>query len=158
MKNWEYYKDEIKQHGFGDFAMIKNNFCVDCGDICCEECKFYSEKDNIILQCDKRKTEFLYKKHEGSIKLTRLEFELLKYYQKNDYKYITRDETNNRLSFFRGKPKRSFCSWLSNEFFEVHYPVFEKYLTELFSFIKWEDEEPVLIQDILDNCEVIEDK
>lgn len=29
---------------------------------------------------------------------------------------------------------------------------------EIFDFLSWEDEEPTLIQNILDNCEVIEDE
>lgn len=29
---------------------------------------------------------------------------------------------------------------------------------EIFDFLSWEDEEPTLIQNILENCEVIEDE
>lgn len=152
MKNFEAYESKIKELRTNT-ALIKNNELVPCTSVSCGECKFY-DKDS---DCTTKMFEWLYEEYkEPPIKLSQLEFELLKYYQKNDYKYITRDETNNRLSFFREKPKRIFCSWLSNEFFEVHYPVFRKYLTELFLFIKWEDEEPYSITYILNNCEVDE--
>lgn len=152
MKNWEYYKDEIKKHDFGDFAMIKNNFCVDCGDICCGECKFYSEKDNIILQCDKRKTEFLYKEYGELFKLTRLEYELLKEFVK-EYSYIVRNKANNSLSIHLEKPYRhiSELRWSSlDENYQLNY-----FFNKFFKFIEWEFQ-PINIQDILDNCVVIE--
>lgn len=159
MKNFEKYEKEILAlcDSNNCFAYANGNVC-DCGFTKCENCIFSDKNNSDNKDCDTRKMIWLYKEYKEPIKLSCLEFELLKYYQKNDYKYITRDETNSRLSFFKGKPKKSFRSWLSNETFEVRYPVFEKYLTELFVFIKWEDEEPTLIQDILDNCEVIQDE
>lgn len=87
-------------------------------------------------------------------KITLLEKLILEHQLSMGYHYITRDNTNDRVSFFKEEPVKSFKSWISCNRLEGNYPVFDNYLTELFSFIKWEDENPTLIQSILENSEV----
>ena len=87
-------------------------------------------------------------------KITLLEKLILEHQLSMGYRYIARDNTNDRVSFFKEEPVKSFKSWISCNRLEGDYPVFDNYLTELFSFIKWEDESPTLIQDILENSEV----
>lgn len=87
-------------------------------------------------------------------KITLLEKLILEHQLSMGYHYITRDNTNDRVSFFKEEPVKSFKSWISQNRFEGNYSVFDNYLTELFSFIKWEDETPTLIQSILENSEV----
>lgn len=87
-------------------------------------------------------------------KITLLEKLILEHQLSMGYRYITRDNTNDRVSFFKEEPVKSFKSWISCNSFEGNYPVFDNYLTELFSFIKLEDESPTLIQSILENSEV----
>ena len=85
-----------------------------------------------------------------------LEKLLLEHQLEMGYKYITRDETDNRLNFFKNKPIFNGGAWLGKN--EVYYPVFDMYLKELYPSVSYENEEPTLIQDILDRYEVIENE
>lgn len=83
------------------------------------------------------------------IPLSKLEYELLKYCIEHGYQYIARDDNTN-LFAYDTTPSKLRSQW------EVTKKVKRIYFDDLFSFIKWEDEEPTLIQDILDKYEVIE--
>lgn len=83
------------------------------------------------------------------IPLTILEYELLKYYLKKEYKYITRDK-DGELFIYKNKPYKLDIEW-NNDFFEGFKEIQFK---DLFSFIKWENDEASTIEDILNNCEV----
>lgn len=83
------------------------------------------------------------------IPLSKLEYELLKYYSEHGYQYIAKDKSN-QLFVYGNKPCKMSCTWDDVEnFCECNFK-------NLFSFVKWEDEEPYSITYILDNCEVDE--
>lgn len=85
------------------------------------------------------------------IPLSKLEYELLKYYSEHSYQYIAKDKSN-QLFVYGNKPCKMSCTWDDVEnFCECNFK-------NLFSFVSWEDKEPTLIQDILDNYEVIENE
>lgn len=85
------------------------------------------------------------------IPLSKLEYELLKYYSEHGYQYIAKDKSN-QLFVYGNKPCKMSCTWDDVEnFCECNFK-------NLFSFVKWEDEEPYSITYILDNCEVIENE
>lgn len=85
------------------------------------------------------------------IHLSKLEYELLKYYIGHGYQYIAKDKSN-QLFVYGNKPCKMSCTWDDVEnFCECNFK-------NLFSFVSWEDKEPTLIQDILDRYEVIEDE
>lgn len=84
------------------------------------------------------------------IPLSKLEYELLKYYSEHGYQYIAKDKSN-QLFVYGNKPCKMSCTWDDVEnFCECNFK-------NLFSFVSWEDKEPTLIQDILDRYEVVED-
>ena len=83
------------------------------------------------------------------IPLSKLEYELLKYYIEHGYQYIARDDSEV-LFAYDTKPDKMQYQWKSTE------NIKEINFDDLFSFIKWEDEEPYPIAYILDNCEVSE--
>lgn len=85
---------------------------------------------------------------------TMLEKLLLEHQLEMGYKYITRDVTDNRLNFFKNKPIFKEVEWFGKN--EAYYPVFDMYLKELYPFVSYDNEEPTLIQDILDRYEVTE--
>ena len=85
-----------------------------------------------------------------TIKLTRFEYEYLKVAKENEYHFIARDK-DNRLHVTRGKPEKYSTTWDS---ISAYIRVFKP----MFSFVKWEDEEPWNIDNILANCEVIENE
>ena len=62
------------------------------------------------------------------------------------YKYIARDSKNKNegLCIYIDKPEKESSYWYSEDFLELE--VFK----HLFKFVKWEDEEPYLISDLLE--------
>lgn len=146
MKNWEYYKDDIKRYGVDRFAIKKDGTATKCHSIRCKECRFLND-------CVMEKTKFLYQEHhEEPIKLTHLEHELLKEFVK-EYNYIVRNKANNSLSLHLEKPYR-YISELRWSSLEASYQL-NSFFNKFFKFIEWEFQ-PINIQDILKNCEVIE--
>lgn len=86
-----------------------------------------------------------------TIPLSKLEYELLKYYSEHGYQYIAKDKSN-QLFVYGNKPCKMSCTWDDVEnFCECNFK-------NLFSFVSWEDKEPTLIQDILNRYEVIENE
>lgn len=86
-----------------------------------------------------------------TIPLSKLEYELLKYYSEHGYQYIAKDKSN-QLFVYGNKPYKMSCTWDDVEnFCECNFK-------NLFSFVSWEDKEPTLIQDILNRYEVIENE
>lgn len=83
------------------------------------------------------------------IHLSKLEYELLKYYIGHGYRYIARDK-DELLFACDIKPRKIQDRW------DVIERVKKINFNDLFSFIKWEDKEPYPIAYILDNCEVDE--
>lgn len=91
----------------------------------------------------------LLEEYKEPIKLTKFEYEYLKFAKENGYNFITRDK-DNRLYGTSEKPKKYNITWASNS---AYIAMFKS----MFKFVKWEDEEPWDIDEILSNCEVIED-
>lgn len=91
----------------------------------------------------------LLEEYKEPIKLTKFEYEYLKVAKKDEYNFITRDD-DGRLFLHVNKPWKDKLAW---EYGGKNIFVF----TELFKFVKWADEEPYSIDEILANCEVIED-
>lgn len=84
-----------------------------------------------------------------TIPLSKLEYELLKYYIEHGYQYIARDK-DELLFACDIKPRKIQDRW------DVIERIKRIDFDDLFSFVKWEDEGPHSITYILDNCEVDE--
>lgn len=91
----------------------------------------------------------LLEEYKEPVKLTRFEYEYLKVAKENEYNFIARDN-DDCVFLYRNRPWKDELSWDYSGKFMI---VFE----ELFKFVKWADEEPCNIDEILSNCEVIED-
>ena len=101
-------------------------------------------------QCLKLSLMDLLEEYKEPVKLTKFEYEYLKFAKENEYNFIARD-TNNHLYLYPNKQWKGELIW---NCIDGNTPVF----SELFKFVKWEDEEPYNIDEILSNCEVIEDE
>ena len=156
------YKEEISNVGY-DFAILeKNNKIVGCGscadEMKCQKCKFgYDEQGK---SCDITRTEWLCqeykesnKKHNKYIELTRLDYELLKFLQKQGAEWISRDK-NGSLNVSKNKPIRDYGTWMADGEFEYC----TGYFKGLLSFVESYFIAPVPIQNVLENCEVTEDE
>lgn len=84
-----------------------------------------------------------------TIHLSKLEYELLRYCINHGYQYIAKDD-DEILYVYDTKPNKTQCQW------GVTKMVKRINFDDLFSFIRWEDDEPYSITYILNNCEVDE--
>lgn len=147
MLNAEKYKDELKSLNDADklwcSAFDKHNMTFgSCLNVKCENCAFNSKKG-----CNNGRHNWLLSEYKKPIVLTELEYKILKYLADNtEYLYIARDKIGF-LCVYHDKPDKLNASW-GNYVCIGDLNVF----TELFQFVKWSDEEPYAIKDILDNC------
>ena len=145
MTNFEFYADEIKAVEC-DFALHKDGYFTHCGIISCNKCEFYGG-----VSCTKAKIEWLYSEHKEQPKLTQNEHKLCEILKDG---YIVRDKSGS-LYVNIEKPFKSD----SKRYWDIHGEYW--YINNLilndcnFSFIKWEDEEPWSVEDLL-KSEVME--
>lgn len=154
MLNAEKWKKEIldmAEEGYY-FAVSKDrqNVARSCGAFKCENCIF-DEGDDRDCGCNYSRVKWLLSEYKEPIKLTRMEYLLLCHVYKLNYKYIARDKDGD-ISLYLDEPDKDILTefWHGKEY---EFTLFNN----LFQFIKWEDKEPTLIKDVLNNCEVIED-
>ena len=93
----------------------------------------------------------LLEEYKEPVKLTKFEYEYLKVAKKEEFNFIARDG-DGRLFLYKNKPFKSLDEWI------VASKVCCRILDSLFKFVKWEDKEPYSIDEILSNCEVIENE
>ena len=152
MLNAEKYKKEILkivEEGYY-FAVSKDRQYIvrSCAGFTCENCIFNGD-NNCCYNLSRMK--WLLSEYKESIKLTRLEFEILKWLDKEGYKFIVRSPSDNLMAH-DSIPKKVLNGWIS----ENRYKTLTSF-NELLHFIKWEDEEPTSIKQVLKNCEVADD-
>lgn len=151
MINAEKYRKEILNNYSKGFSIIDGHI-DNCESIACESCLFNNSKnDDGYLTCINRKVKWLLSEYKEPVKLTRLEYEVLKHYYNDSYKYIARDE-NGDLFLYIAKPSKGSNIWRS---ISDHHNLYD--FRKKFQFVKWEGEEPTSIKEVLNNCEVIED-
>lgn len=88
-----------------------------------------------------------------TFKMTRLDYEMLKFVQKQGAKYICRDK-KGLLNLFENEPYiiSEGDSWYAKGKCEY----FDNFTQQLFQFVKWEDKKYYVIENVLNNCEVVE--
>lgn len=91
---------------------------------------------------------------EPPIKLTRLEYLLLKLFYEKDFRYLTRS-AGGFLYMNKGNnpPQKKDGIWFNCEPY-ITYDV----INDLFQFVQWKDEQPKSIKKILNNCEVVDNE
>lgn len=92
----------------------------------------------------------LLEEYKEPVKLSKFEYEYLKIAKKEGFNFIARDKSRELYRFDK-RPKKHNLTWGSGG---DYVRMFES----IFKFVKWEDEEPYNIDEILSNCEVIEDE
>ena len=92
----------------------------------------------------------LLEEYKKPVKLSKFEYEYLKVAKRERFNFIAKDG-DGRLFLYKNKPFKSLDEWI------VASKVCCRILDSLFKFVKWEDEEPWSIDEILAKAEVIED-
>lgn len=114
----------------------------------------YEESDclkNILCsECLRLSLLNLLEEYKKPVKLSKFEYEYLKVAKENEYNFIARDKSN-RLYGFEKQPTKDNATWGSRGDYVSMFK-------STFKFVKWEDEEPWNIDNILANCEVIENE
>lgn len=150
MLNAEKFKDEINEEYLN---LLKRNVIDGDGNRMNKAIKTIAFKHCGKQLCGASSTfKWLCEEYKEPVKLSRLEYEILKWAKKEGYKYITRDE-DCELCTFQSEPEKLNIAWDCCDVY-TELPLFKK----SFQFIQWADEKPTLIQSILDNCEVVEDE
>ena len=101
-------------------------------------------------QCLKLSLMELLEEYKEPIKLTQFEYEYLKFAKAVEYNFIARDE-DGRLFLYSIEPWKGEITW---RYRDSGIRIF----TKMFNFVRWQDEEPYNIDEILRNYEVIENE
>lgn len=154
MLNAERFKKEIleKSNVVFDFSISKDRHTIEKCLGVCDNCIFC----NIGEHCSNVKVKWLLSEYKEPVKLIRVEHEILRYLYKRDYRYIAREESE-RVIAFKGRPHKITCgTW--NTISDEKIGFLNLYdFSNLFQFVQWEDSEPTAIEDVLNNCEVVDD-
>lgn len=159
MLNAERFKKEINKYN-NEFGLTDS--IADCKTLECRNCRFscLNNSDDEIIFCSTRKVKWLLSEYKEPIKLSKLEYDILNYLLNDTgYRYIVRDKYYHEgdifyLYIFKNRPREDSGEWHSNDPYDrSQFYAFNN----LFKFIKFEDEKPTSIQDVLNNCEVVND-
>lgn len=155
MINAEKYKDRILEVASNNkvFGLdTKTNKIDNCSSIKCRDCLFYTF--GTISEHDVNRIKWLLSEYKEPIKVSKLEYDILKYLSDNTrHMYIARNE-NGVLYIFDVEPVKNKVNNLWTGRGAGWLGAFNK----LFQFVQWEDSEPTAIEDVLGNCEVIDDE
>lgn len=145
MKNKEKFKDEIVDfvanvdYNIGMAVYKKDNKIYSCGDMFCTACLFGDDHKT----CAQIRKKWLDEQYKEPIIISGVEYVILN--QINNYKYIARDGSGN-LFLYKEKPNKHKHGKFWNEYEKaLELDCFDS----LFQFIKWEDEEPYNIKELI---------
>lgn len=154
MLNAERFKKEILENSNAvfDFSMSKDKHTIKKCLGVCDDCFFHEAGDH----CSNIKVKWLLSEYKEPVKLIRVEHEILRYLYKRDYRYIAREESE-RVIAFKGRPHKITCgTW--NTISDEKIGFLNLYdFSNLFQFTDWKDLESTSIEDVLKNCDVIDD-
>ena len=150
MKNKEKYAKEIMDIACGGESiavMKKSGRIVPCNNIECNLCLFRCS------DCKKKIIEWAETEYIEKPVISKRDRAFLEYI-KGEFKYITRDDINENLFAWSVKPKRGFATneWLNTRSDSIGLYGFNLDLP----MVKWENDEPWLIED-LKKLEVVEE-
>lgn len=104
----------------------------------------------VCSECLRRSLLDLLEEYKEPIKLTQFEYEYLKFAKAVEYNFIARDEDGG-LFLYSIEPWKGEFAW---KYRDSSIRIF----TKMFNFVRWQDEEPYSIDNILANCEVMQDE
>lgn len=104
MLNSEKYREEILENSnvVSDFSMSKDKHTIKKCLGVCKDCFFHEAGDH----CSNIKVKWLLSEYKEPVKLTRLEYEILKWLIDKDYKYIARDSGGGLYVYYEQPPKK----------------------------------------------------
>ena len=146
MINAEKFKKEIlaMMDKNDRFAIDNKNVLRKCVDLKCSECLFGEGL------CYFERMKWLLSEHKEPIKVSKLEYDILKYLSDNTvHMYIVRDGNGN-ICLYDAEPKKSG----NGDWWSGRYMYGMVMFNKLFQFVQWEDSTPTPIKEVLENCAV----
>lgn len=136
-----------------------NGVNVCAGDICDDNIDTMSKMN--IRKCMSHGADFKWVYHLDEleplepIKVTCLDYEMLKFLKKQGAKYICRDK-NGLLNLYENEPHimNDGRTWMASG----GYGYLANFASQLFQFVTWESQKYYVIEDVLENCEVVKDE
>lgn len=152
MLNAEKFKDEINEEYLN---LLKRNVIDGDGNRMNKAIKTIAFKHCGKQLCGASSTfKWLCEEYKEPVKLSKLEYDILKYLSDNTrHMYIARDG-NGEIYLYDAEPQKS----KNRDWWEGRGVHGMGMFNKLFQFVQWEDSEPTAIEDVLGNCEVIEDE
>lgn len=153
MLNAEKYKNELLKvinENEQDFIAfdVRDNSVKNCTTMVCKDCKFSRTKAKVL--CTQTKLKWLLSEYKQPIKLSKIEYDILKYLSDNTrHMYIVRDRSGDIYLYDLEPEKSRSGNWWEGR--GVHVMVM---FNKLFQFVQWEDTEPRSIKEVLKNCVV----
>ena len=142
--NFEFYKDKILELTSYDRGLAKQNGeLVRCGDIDCPRCDFWKD-------CNRKQMLWLYEEHVERPKVTKRERAFLELVGSG---WIARD-SEGELYYYNQEPKKGSATWCGVPT-KAHARI-DNALCLYFEFIKWDEDEPRKVEDLL-QLEVMEE-
>lgn len=150
MLNAEKYKDRILEVASNHKVFgidTKNNKIDNCSSMKCRDCLFYTF--GTISEHDVNRIKWLLSEYKEPLKVSKLEYDIMLYlYRNTKFRYIARDEGGYLYAYYEPVDKGAE-NWIGGEYYET-LDIFDT----LFKFVKWEDEKPTSIEEILKKCVV----
>lgn len=154
MDNYTYYKEQIgdimKRCGSNIAFDEEAGVVASCSDIDCRKCKFRSLNAtkglNNVIECNRNFVAWLNQEHKVQPKLNPNEMAFLKTIDENCW--IARGRMLRDIYIYKHKPYKGIGIWRSDTGNESRIWA-EIYTNCNFDFIKWEDEEPWQVKDLL---------
>lgn len=107
-------------------------------------------KEILCSECLRQSLLNLLEEYKKPVKLSKFEYEYLKVAKKEGLNFIARDN-DGCVFLYRNIPWKDELSWDYSGKFIIAF-------AELFKFVQWKDEESWEIDEILSNCEVMQDE
>lgn len=155
MTNFEFNKEKLLQLDKEDnqIGAVKNGQLKFCCEVSCLECELYNRDGD---SCYFNFWKWLASEHIENPKLNKKERKFCELIEEPKEWWLARD-FDGTLCLFDSKPwKRSETEWMCTNRCFTPLRGFERIFGELsFSFVKWEDEKPWNVKDLLE-LEVVE--
>lgn len=159
MTNFEYYKEQIQglvNDGL-DFSVSKYDGQMrPCSEVCgkfTHSCIFsHCNSDDGSGCCVTRKIKWLYEEHVEKPTITKQEKAFLEICKPECY--IARDKSG-KLYLYNNKPVKEYNEWHNYDAYLLNISHYNEVMfainneDDIFPFIKWEDEEPWKVEDLL---------